>query len=684
MKKRRLTAMLLCLCMTASTITPVLANEESADTEISLLTESPTEEIGGEFGDGLRWDFDADTGLLTISGTGTMPRNWNDAFDAPWYSYASQIKNLVIEEGVSSIAPYAFAEFYNAITTVELPSTLTSVHYTSFKGNSLQSFNIENGSNFYTDDGVLFFQKNDEITLLFYPCHKNEDTYTVPEGTTHINSYAFNFVNLDEIYLPDSLQIIYDYAFMGSIIPVINIPASVQSIDMPCFEDNMIQNFDVDENNSYYTAVDGVLYTKDMQQLIAYPTMNTNETFTIPEGITAFPEYIITMAHQIKNLYIPSSVQEIVYTASDLMGSSLKNVFVDNDNQYYSDIDGVLFNKDMTELICYPASKDGTEYIIPESTTTILEDAFCDADNLESVIFHENISSIEGMGFYSCSNMTGAYFYGDVPETFGWGTYPPPFASVPSTFVIYYLDGVGEWTSPTYRGYNTAIWSQETIKTNVTVECLDTEDYAGNYRDFTVTFDSLPANAYLQFDNQYAPDEWLSDEYCSTNPAFIIDNSKLTETENGYVYKTTFIIHSEGLANNSYLRKVRVAYPTEDGIIYSEPFEFNVYPIPDVPQNKIGYAYAQTLDISDDTELPAITAVIAAKKNGYYRLSVGTYTCDDDAAPFFYWEADSGEFQKVDADFKVVDFIPDGSNTVTVYMGDGLGYVASYTLNINQ
>ena len=119
MKKRRLTAMLLCLCMTASTLTPVLANEESADTEISLLTESPTEEIGGEFGDGLRWDFDADTGLLTISGTGTMPRNWNDAFDAPWYSYASQIKNLVIEEGVSSIAPYAFAESYNTLTTAE-------------------------------------------------------------------------------------------------------------------------------------------------------------------------------------------------------------------------------------------------------------------------------------------------------------------------------------------------------------------------------------------------------------------------------------------------------------------------------------------------------------------------------------------------------------------------------------
>lgn len=220
-------------------------------------------------------------------------------------------------------------------------------------------------------------------------------------------------------------------------------------------------------------------------------------------------------------------------------------------------------------------------------------------------------------------------------------------------------------------------------KVNSTVECMDEDDYAGNYRDFTITFDKMPTSAYLQFDNQNNPDEWLSDEYCSTNPAFIIDTSKIFEDGDGYKYETTFIIHSEGLKSNSYARKVRVAVPSDDGIVYSEPFEFYVNPIPDTPLNNIGIAYEQTLDISDDTELPSITSVVAANKKSYYRLTVANYTHDDDASIFFYWRADGGEFQKVNDDYTVVDFIPEGTNTITVYMGDGLGYVASYTFDID-
>ena len=224
---------------------------------------------------------------------------------------------------------------------------------------------------------------------------------------------------------------------------------------------------------------------------------------------------------------------------------------------------------------------------------------------------------------------------------------------------------------------------------NAYVICTDPEDYAGNYRDFTVYFDSLPSSAYLQFDNQHDPNQWLSDEYCSSNPTFIIDTTKIVETSDGYQYETTFIIHSEGLARNDYARKVRVAVPTVDGVKYSEPFTFYVNPIPEHPQNTIGIAYEQTLDISDDTELPAITAVIANRKvdnnnQKYYRLTVANYSYDDNASIFFYWKAESGEFQRVNDDYTVVDFIPDGENKVTVYMGDGLGYVASYTLTINN
>ncbi len=191
-------------------------------------------------------------------------------------------------------------------------------------------------------------------------------------------------------------------------------------------------------------------------------------------------------------------------------------------------------------------------------------------------------------------------------------------------------------------------------------------------------------NSGLSLDNQHNSNEWLSDEYCSSNPAFIIDLADIKQTDGGYQYNTTFIIHSEGLDSNNYARKVRVACVTSSGTIYSEPFRFYVNPIPDAPRNIIGYRYEQTLDISDDTQLPGITAVIANNKGSYYRLTVANYTHDENAKPFFYWKADSGVFQIVTDDFTVVDFVPNGKNTVTVYMGDGLGYVASYTLTISE
>ena len=226
----------------------------------------------------------------------------------------------------------------------------------------------------------------------------------------------------------------------------------------------------------------------------------------------------------------------------------------------------------------------------------------------------------------------------------------------------------------------------ETEPVHASIECTDPDDYAGNYRDFTITFDVLPTSAYLQFDNQHNPDEWLSDEYCSTNPAFMIAVEEVVDTGDGYEYNTSFIIHSEGLESNDYARKVQVAIPTANGVIYSEAFTFYVNPIPEYPQTTMGIAYEQTLDISDDTVPPAINAVKVAKKQDkntkeyYYRLSILTFTADEDANIFFFWETDGGEFQKVDNEYMEVDFIPDGTNTVTAYMGDGLGWVASYEL----
>ena len=63
----------------------------------------------GTCGDNLTWTLDTESGILTISGTGAMT---NYAY-APWYSYRSTIKTVVIKDGVTSIGTHAFENCSN-------------------------------------------------------------------------------------------------------------------------------------------------------------------------------------------------------------------------------------------------------------------------------------------------------------------------------------------------------------------------------------------------------------------------------------------------------------------------------------------------------------------------------------------------------------------------------------------
>lgn len=127
------------------------------------------------------------------------------------------------------------------------------------------------------------------------------------------------------------------------------------------------------------------------------------------------------------DITFPESVTTIPRSNFDFSGI-LKSINVDINNTNYSSIDGVLFNKDKTSLIAFPAQKDGT-YTIPDSVISIGERAFLHS-SLTSIIVPINVKSIGsdsfrgsiftslsfpgvtsvGNGaFYVCSNLTSLY-----------------------------------------------------------------------------------------------------------------------------------------------------------------------------------------------------------------------------------------------------------------------------------
>ena len=117
-----------------------------------------------------QWTFDESTGTLTISGNGKIA-------NVPWKIYNFLIKNIVIEDGVTSICDYAFNECKN-LTSITIPNSVTSIGKSAFEGSSnLTSIKISDSVTSIGDDA---FNGCSSLTSI-----------TIPNSVTSIGGYAF-------------------------------------------------------------------------------------------------------------------------------------------------------------------------------------------------------------------------------------------------------------------------------------------------------------------------------------------------------------------------------------------------------------------------------------------------------------------------------------------------------------
>jgi hypothetical protein len=96
---------------------------------------------------------------------------------------------------------------------------------------------------------------------------------------------------------------------------------------------------------------------------------------------------------------------------------------VAQDNPRYSSEDGILFNKNKTALILYPAGKPETAYTIPNSVTSIGVGAF-EFSDLTSVTIGNSITSIGNYAFYGCTGLTEVVNLAETPQVINDGMFP--------------------------------------------------------------------------------------------------------------------------------------------------------------------------------------------------------------------------------------------------------------------
>ena len=322
-----------------------------------------------------------------------IPNSVTSIGDEAFYN-CSRLTSINIPEGVTSIGNRAFNRC-SSLTSIKIPEKVMSIGDRAFyECSKLTSINVEkNNQNYCSEDGVLF--NKDKTELIQYPSKKADKQYVIPGSVTSIgNGTFYDCNNLTSINIPEGVTSIGGYAFCEcSSLTSIEIPSSLTII-----RDNTFHNC---RSLTNITIPEGVTSIGEY----AFKGCSSLTSIEIPSSVTSIGSWAFNSCQSLTNIKIPERVMSIGHGAF-YECRSLTGINVEENNQNYCSEDGVLFNKDKTKIIRYPEGKHGSQYVIPNSVTSIGDYAFWMCSSLTSIEVPSSVTSIESGAFRECSRLT--------------------------------------------------------------------------------------------------------------------------------------------------------------------------------------------------------------------------------------------------------------------------------------
>ena len=393
---------------------------------------------------------------------------------------------VTIPSGISyggsnySVIAIARRAFYNCqkLTGITMPNTIKSIGAYAF-------------SFCYELQSVQFSQTLESIgELAFYNCSALY-SMILPNSVSSIGKEAFNGCeSLSGLIIPNSLTSLEANVFYGcSGIETIMIYDATLDINSSTFGgcDNLAE-ITVDHNNKRYASITGVLFNKSKSKLILCPKRKIKSGgYSIPEGVDSISENAFYECSDMSFVNMPATLISVGRGAFDscskLAGINLPNSLVsigayafyncsaltkinlptsleyigfgafyrcynlnefsiDYENDFFTVIDGVLYNYNAKKLLLFPNMKSSS-FIIPDYVDTIGEGAFMDCNNLMEIVLSDSVKHIEDEAFHSCKGLKKVDLSKSM-EKIGYGAFAGCISLI-SLNLPNSLDSIGEW-----------------------------------------------------------------------------------------------------------------------------------------------------------------------------------------------------------------------------------------------
>ncbi len=317
-----------------------------------------------------------------LSGTYTVPENVRTVGD---YAFACTRLSGVELSRVQTLGKYAFVA--GSLESIVIPDSVTSMGGSVFAYNGyLRSAEIGAGLTSVSEEAFM-------CTAL--------ESIEIPAGIQSIGGFAFASIgSLVAVTFEEESTLVYigSGAFFDSGVVSVDIPASVVTIDNMAFGicpycKPKLSFVTFEENSSLHTI-----------GASAYERQSLLKSVDLPDRLSHLGDYAF-METGLITVDIPASV---TYLGAGAFASchSLENIFVEEENKNYVDVDGVVYDTAKKMLVAYPAGNARKSYKILNGVTDIGAASFYGSWNLTSVDLSSTVTTVREKAFYDCENVT--------------------------------------------------------------------------------------------------------------------------------------------------------------------------------------------------------------------------------------------------------------------------------------